>query len=54
MRRDTLEVMPKDEDILYRVEFDWEKVARISVLDALTGELIDAGSDDLPGVALRF
>jgi excinuclease ABC subunit B len=41
VKGDTLELQPKDEEILYRVEFDWETVSRISVLDPLTGELIE-------------
>jgi excinuclease ABC subunit B len=41
VKGDTLELQPKDEEILYRVEFDWDTVSRISVLDPLTGELIE-------------
>jgi len=41
VKGDTLELQPKDEEILYRVEFDWDKVSRISILDPLTGELIE-------------
>lgn len=41
VKGDTLELQPKDEEILYRIEFDWDTVSRISVLDPLTGELIE-------------
>ena len=41
VKGDTLELQPKDEEILYRVEFEWDTVKRISVLDPLTGELIE-------------
>src|SRR5436305_8497939 len=35
VKGDTLELQPKDEEILYRVEFDFDTVSRISVLDPL-------------------
>lgn len=41
VKGDVLEIQPKDEEILFRVEFDWDTVSRISVLDPLTGELIE-------------
>ena len=41
VKGDTLELQPKDEEVLYRIEFDWDKVKRISALDPLTGELIE-------------
>ncbi|MDX1931171.1 MAG: excinuclease ABC subunit UvrB [Capsulimonadales bacterium] len=41
VKGDTLELQPKDEEILYRVEFDFDTVSRISVLDPLTGELME-------------
>ena len=41
VKGDTLELQPKDEEILYRIEFDWDTVKRISALDPLTGELIE-------------
>lgn len=41
VKGDTLEIQPKDEEILFRVEFDWDTVKRISVLDPLTGELLE-------------
>jgi excinuclease ABC subunit B len=45
VKGDTLELQPKDEEILYRVEFDWDTVTRISVLDPLTGELVETRED---------
>ncbi len=41
VKGDVLEVQPKDEEILFRVEFDFDTVSRISVVDPLTGELIE-------------
>jgi excinuclease ABC subunit B len=45
VKGDVLEIQPKDEEILYRVEFDWDRVSRISVVDPLTGELIETRND---------
>lgn len=41
VKGDVLEIQPKDEEILFRVEFEWDTVSKISVLDPLTGELIE-------------
>ncbi|MES2463373.1 MAG: excinuclease ABC subunit UvrB [Armatimonadota bacterium] len=41
VKGDMLEIQPKDEEILFRVEFEWDKVKKISVVDPLTGELIE-------------
>lgn len=45
VKGDTLELQPRDEEVVYRIEFDWDTVSRISVLDPLTGELLEARDD---------
>jgi excinuclease ABC subunit B len=41
VRGDTLEVQPKDEEIVTRVEFFGDTVERIRLFDPLTGEVLD-------------
>ena len=41
VKGDVLEVCPKDEEILYRIDFDWDTVRRISVIDQVTGEVLE-------------
>ncbi|HRF61116.1 MAG TPA: excinuclease ABC subunit UvrB [Fimbriimonadaceae bacterium] len=41
VRGDTLEVQPKDEEIVTRVEFFGDTVERIRLMDPLTGEVLD-------------
>lgn len=41
VRGDTLEIQPKDEEIVTRVEFFGDTVERIRLIDPLTGEVID-------------
>jgi excinuclease ABC subunit B len=41
VRGDTLEIQPKDEEIVTRVEFFGDMVERIRLFDPLTGEVID-------------
>jgi excinuclease ABC subunit B len=41
MKGDTLELQPKDEEVVLRVEFDWGVCTRITVLDPITGETLD-------------
>jgi excinuclease ABC subunit B len=41
VRGDTLEVQPKDEEIVTRVEFFGDTIERIRLVDPLTGEVID-------------
>ncbi len=41
VRGDTLEVQPKDEEIVTRIEFFGDKVERIRLFDPLTGEVLD-------------
>jgi excinuclease ABC subunit B len=41
VKGDTLEIQPKDEEVLIRVEFDFDTCARITVCDPLTGEALD-------------
>ncbi len=41
VRGDTLEIQPKDEEIVTRVEFYGDQVERIRLFDPLTGEVID-------------
>jgi excinuclease ABC subunit B len=41
MKGDTLELQPKDEEIVLRVEFDWGVCTRITALDPITGHTID-------------
>ncbi|MCC7434539.1 MAG: excinuclease ABC subunit UvrB [Methanoregulaceae archaeon] len=41
VRGDTLEVQPKDEEIVTRVEFFGDTVERIRLVDPLTGEVLD-------------
>jgi excinuclease ABC subunit B len=45
VKGETLELQPKDEEIVFRVEFDWDRVKRISVLDPLTGEVLETRSE---------
>lgn len=42
VKGDTLELQPRDEEVVYRIEFDWDTVSRISVMDPLTGELLES------------
>ena len=41
VKGDVLEICPKDEEIVYRIDFDWDTVKRISVVDHLTGEILE-------------
>ena len=41
VRGDTLEVQPKDEEIVTRVEFFGDTVERVRLVDPLTGEVLD-------------
>lgn len=41
VRGDTLEIQPKDEEIVTRVEFFGDTVERIRLIDPLTGEVLD-------------
>ncbi|MEZ0325188.1 MAG: excinuclease ABC subunit UvrB [Fimbriimonas sp.] len=41
VRGDTLEIQPKDEEIVTRVEFFGDQVERIRLFDPLTGEVLD-------------
>ncbi len=41
VKGDVLELQPKDEEIVIRIEFDFDEVSRISVVDPLTGEMIE-------------
>jgi excinuclease ABC subunit B len=41
VRGDTLEVQPKDEDVVTRIEFFGDTVERIRLMDPLTGEVLD-------------
>src|SRR5579872_6973379 len=41
VRGDTLEIQPKDEEIVTRVEFFGDTVERIRLFDPLTGEVLD-------------
>lgn len=38
---DTLEIQPKDEEIVIRISFDWDDVRSISLIDQLTGETLE-------------
>ncbi len=40
VKGDTLEIQPINEEIIYRIEFDWDTVRRISSLDPVTGETL--------------
>ncbi|MEQ1822003.1 MAG: excinuclease ABC subunit UvrB [Fimbriimonadaceae bacterium] len=44
VRGDTLEIQPKDEEIVTRVEFFGDSVERIRLFDPLTGEVLDEPS----------
>lgn len=44
VRGDTLEIQPKDEEIVTRVEFFGDQIDRIRLVDPLTGEVIDQPS----------
>lgn len=44
VRGDTLEIQPKDEEIVTRVEFFGDQVERIRLFDPLTGEVFDQPS----------
>ncbi len=41
VKGDVLELQPKDEEVVYRIEFDFDQVTRISVMDPLTGEILE-------------
>jgi len=41
VKGDTLELQPANEEVIYRIEFDWDTVRRITAVDPLTGETID-------------
>ncbi|HSI72897.1 MAG TPA: excinuclease ABC subunit UvrB [Fimbriimonas sp.] len=41
VRGDTLEIQPKDEEIVTRVEFFGDQIERIRLFDPLTGEVLD-------------
>lgn len=41
VRGDTLEIQPKDEDLVTRIEFFGDMVERIRLFDPLTGEVLD-------------
>ena len=41
VRGDTLEIQPKDEEIVTRVEFFGDTIERIRLMDPLTGEVLD-------------
>ena len=41
VKGDVLELQPKDEEVVYRIAFDFDEVAQISVLDPLTGEVLE-------------
>src|SRR4051812_20726332 len=41
VRGDTLEVQPKDEEVVTRVEFFGDKIERIRIFDPLTGDVLD-------------
>ncbi|WP_309721272.1 excinuclease ABC subunit UvrB [Armatimonas sp.] len=38
VKGDTLEIQPINEEIIYRIEFDWDTVRRITAIDPVTGE----------------
>jgi len=38
---DTLEIQPKDEEVVIRISFDWDDVRAISLIDQLTGETLE-------------
>ena len=40
VKGDTLEIQPINEEIIYRIEFDWDTVRRISSIDPVTGETL--------------
>lgn len=42
VKGDVLEICPKDEEIVFRIQFDWDTVSKISVVDSLTGEMIES------------
>jgi excinuclease ABC subunit B len=44
-RGDVLEVMPMNEEVLYRLTFEEDKVATISVLDAITRQTLESPPD---------
>jgi excinuclease ABC subunit B len=41
VKGDILEIQPRAEEVVYRIEFDWDAVSRISLIDALTGEVME-------------
>ena len=41
VKGDVLEIQPKDEEVVFRIEFDFDQVSRITVVDQLTGELLE-------------
>ena len=41
VKGDTLEIQPRDEEVVYRIEFDFDEVSRITLVDSLTGEMLE-------------
>ncbi|MBB6051729.1 excinuclease ABC subunit UvrB [Armatimonas rosea] len=38
VKGDTLDIQPANEEVIYRIEFDWDTVRRITAIDPITGE----------------
>ncbi|MFM7322697.1 MAG: excinuclease ABC subunit UvrB [Armatimonadota bacterium] len=41
VKGDTLEIQPKDEEVILRIHLDWDVVSRIQVVDPVTGESLE-------------
>jgi excinuclease ABC subunit B len=42
VKGDTLDIQPANEEVIYRIEFDWDTVKRITAIDPVTGETLSA------------
>lgn len=40
VKGDTLDIQPANEEVIYRIEFDWDMVKRITAIDPVTGETL--------------
>ena len=45
MRGDSLEIMPADEELAVRIEFFGDEIERITVIDPLTGEILNESEE---------
>lgn len=54
VKGDVLELQPRDEEIIYRIEWDFDEVSRISLVDPLTGEVLETRDEIIIFPASHF